>query len=277
MKSLKINSRTLLIASCLTLLSSNMEAQTSDLAINFQVTDVDCYGNNNASIETTVTGGILPYTYIWSNGATSSNIYGLMGGNYSLMVTDATGYSEVFTAQINAPSEPLTISSTVLNVSSFGVADGVISADISGGTEFKFDSPYTFTWSNGGSTLNQPNLAPGLYTLTVYDAHGCTAVANYTISQPFPSIMSSAVNPNQNALAASIRVFPNPTTNNHITVAWKNSVNEISVVSLKGEQIKNEIVNDVNSIDMTNIPTGEYLIYFYQDKMLVGSERISVQ
>ncbi|MBI2966995.1 MAG: T9SS type A sorting domain-containing protein [Bacteroidetes bacterium] len=66
---------------------------------------------NNASCSTcangyasaTVSGGNSPYTYLWSNGATSSITFGLLPGNYDVTVTDASGCSEFQSLVISYP------------------------------------------------------------------------------------------------------------------------------------------------------------------------------
>lgn len=47
----------------------------------------------DGTINSNVTGGTLPYTYTWSNGATSKDVQGLTTGNYDLTITDANGCS----------------------------------------------------------------------------------------------------------------------------------------------------------------------------------------
>lgn len=55
--------------------------------------------NNDGAIDITITGGIPPYTYLWSNGAVTEDIYNLQPGTYSLMVIDANGceFNETYT------------------------------------------------------------------------------------------------------------------------------------------------------------------------------------
>ncbi len=57
------------------------------------------------------------------------------------------------------------------------VATGAINVSISNGA-----SPYTFQWSNGATTEDLANLAPGNYNLTVTDNTGCTKTSSFTVS-----------------------------------------------------------------------------------------------
>ncbi|MBA5792418.1 MULTISPECIES: T9SS type A sorting domain-containing protein [unclassified Flavobacterium] len=66
---------------------------TQPTAINLTITknDVVCVGGT-ASVYVDVSGGTLPYTYLWSNGATTAST-NLLVGNHSVTVTDANGCS----------------------------------------------------------------------------------------------------------------------------------------------------------------------------------------
>lgn len=48
-----------------------------------------CYGDCNAAIDVSVSGGESPYNYIWSNGESTQDISGLCAGTYQLTVTDS--------------------------------------------------------------------------------------------------------------------------------------------------------------------------------------------
>ena len=60
------------------LLLLNSRAQSIEVQLNTSQYsggyNVSCYGSTNGSISTVVTGGIAPYTYVWSNGATTKNL-----------------------------------------------------------------------------------------------------------------------------------------------------------------------------------------------------------
>jgi len=61
------------------------------------ITTVSCNGNNGA-IHSAVSGGTPPYTYNWSNGATTQNVSGLPYGSFTLKVTDSNGCIAVSSA-----------------------------------------------------------------------------------------------------------------------------------------------------------------------------------
>jgi uncharacterized repeat protein (TIGR01451 family) len=60
------------------------------LLANGVVTNLSC-GLPVGSIDVTVSGGVQPYTYTWSNGATTQDLSGLASGVYDLSITDANG------------------------------------------------------------------------------------------------------------------------------------------------------------------------------------------
>jgi hypothetical protein len=64
------------------------------------LTDASC-NQNNGAIDLTVTAGTSPFTYLWSNGATTQDITGLTPGTYSVTITDANGCTQTQSGTIN--------------------------------------------------------------------------------------------------------------------------------------------------------------------------------
>lgn len=123
----------------------------------------------NGSITVSPSGGTAPYTYVWSNNATTSSINGLTAGYYSVTITDNAGctankYHSIYS------SSPVSVGVTTTQASCIYNNDGSITATAYGGT-----APYTYSWSNGANTATANNLHMGNYYLSVTDANGCTA------------------------------------------------------------------------------------------------------
>ena len=65
----------------------------------------NCGEPGSASVS--VTSGTGPYSYAWSNGATSASIDNLSPGNYSVTVTDANGCSASCSTSVGSTAPPL--------------------------------------------------------------------------------------------------------------------------------------------------------------------------
>ncbi|TAD93371.1 MAG: hypothetical protein EAY75_01095, partial [Bacteroidetes bacterium] len=154
--------------------------ESAPLATSFVNTNISCNGGSDGAIDLSVSGGVGPYTYLWSNGANTEDITGLAAGPYSVTVTDANSCSATFNAADITHPDVLTLSVTADKATDcFGGADGGAAATPTGGT-----APYTYQWSDGGSGAVRTNLLAGNYTVTVTDIKGCTAQSTVTITQP---------------------------------------------------------------------------------------------
>lgn len=127
------------------------------------------------------TGGIAPFTYLWSTGQTSSSI-NVSAGTYTVYVTDQYGCSGTSVVNVTQPT-PLILSMSSLNESVDGACDGSATVSISGG-----NAPYTILWSNlETSVTTTSTLCYGVYTVSVTDNNGCeiegsVVVNNFTCS-----------------------------------------------------------------------------------------------
>ena len=145
------------------------------------VTDDSCAGLTNGAIDINVVGGTPPYTYDWSNGATTQDLASVGAGNYSVTVTDANGCEDTIeNIMVDDPSSLDVTATTVTDVSCFGFEDGAIDITVTGGTP-----PYTYDWSNGATTQDVSGLDAGTYSVTVTDANLCEfTLSNILVGEP---------------------------------------------------------------------------------------------
>jgi hypothetical protein len=149
--------------------------------VNASVTDVTgCFGNTNGAITTTVGGGVSPYTYAWSNGATTASMSDIGAGNYSVTVTDATSTAVTGSWTVSQPSE-ISLTAQVSATNCPESNNGAIDLTVTGGIP-----ACTFLWSNGASTEDITGLDAGDYTVTVTDANGCLKTGTWTVVQTNP-------------------------------------------------------------------------------------------
>ncbi len=127
----------------------------------------------------TVTGGTAPYTYAWSNGATTKDLLNIAPGSYTVEVTDANGCVTEGTYTVPPPTSPLEIELDGKFAICTNGERGEVSATVTGGM-----GPYRFQWSNGATTSTITDLLPGNYSLTVTDRNGCTTTEDFEIAPP---------------------------------------------------------------------------------------------
>ena len=128
-----------------------------------------CFEANNGSIDLTVEGGTLPYTYLWSNSLSSEDISDLSPGNYTVDVTDSKSCNFSLNFTID---EPLVIELNpfVEDASCEEKPDGLIDLDPYGGTP-----PYTYLWNDGNINEDISNLYTGEYSVILTDYNNCEA------------------------------------------------------------------------------------------------------
>ncbi|MFN6076785.1 MAG: gliding motility-associated C-terminal domain-containing protein, partial [Fluviicola sp.] len=108
-------------------------------------------------------------------------------GTYQVIYTSPGGCKDTFL--VNAIVNPLpvvtiTSTATLCATGCSGIATSSITT-----TSL---APYTYSWSNGGSTPSISSLCPGAYNLTLTDANLCTATASTTITAPTPLVLTAS-------------------------------------------------------------------------------------
>jgi hypothetical protein len=162
--------------------SFTIAATTTITASVVQTSTITCAGSQTANLVVTPAGGTAPYSFSINNGADqASNTFNNLGaGTYTIGVIDANGCQTTLTYIVSEPS-PLSVNMIPTMISCNGANDGVLTAQVSGGT-----SPYTYA-INGGTAVVNPvfnNLPAGTYMLTATDANGCQQAFTSTITEP---------------------------------------------------------------------------------------------
>lgn len=144
-------------------------------------TNAICGGVCNGTATATPAGGTPPYSYSWNSSPVQNTqtATGLCAGNYTVTVTDANGCTTTGTVTISEPTAIIdNVSITTANCT---FADGIISVAPTGGTP-----AYSYNWGpgspTGDGTTTITNLLPGVYTLAITDAGGCTTNFSYILN-----------------------------------------------------------------------------------------------
>lgn len=164
----------ILISGC----NANATGGTSSISLTISGTDASCSGADDGSIELTVDDGASPFTYEWSNGATSKDITDLEPDVYVVTVSASDGATATASYTVEEP-DAISISETVTNASCYNGTDGSISLSVSGGSE-----SYTYTWSTGSSNSTLSSLGYNVYSVTVTDDNECEATKMIGVGQP---------------------------------------------------------------------------------------------
>jgi hypothetical protein len=137
--------------------------------------DESSQGAGDGAVDAGTIGGTVPYTYQWSNSATTEDLAGVPSGNYCLTVTDNVGCTASSCAIVSNPGcSGFSISITGTNPSVVGGTDGTVTVTPTGGTP-----PYSYQ----GLPVTT-GLAAGTYCVTVTDNGGCVDTGCITLTDP---------------------------------------------------------------------------------------------
>ena len=220
-------------------------ADATDLISYISNTNIDCYGNNNGSIDFTPSGGVSNYSFLWSNNETTEDISNLAPGTYSVILTDANGCSVNDTAIITEPIE-IIITSTSVNSVCNGEDLGSIDVSVSGGT-----GGVTFSWSNSATSEDLNNISAGTYVVDVEDANNCISTESVTITEPlaFLDVFNVTDVMCFGESTASIDFILSGNTAPY-TYSWSNGASSANIENLSADQYS-VIVQDYNNCTQT--------------------------
>ena len=217
-------------------LTLNSVGNTANILINGSITgtaiansNVSCNGGSDGSATASATGGTTPYTYLWSNSATTATTTVLTAGTYNVTITDANGCEYTASVTITEPVALVASATADSNVSCNDGSDGSATASVTGGT-----APYTYLWSNSTTTATITGVTAGTYDVTITDANGCTDTASVTITEPVALVASAIANNNVSCNGGSDGSATASATGGTApyTYLWSNSATTASITGV---------------------------------------------
>ncbi len=166
---------------CTTVKGASVEGKICpEMTLEVVGTNVTCFGQEDGTLGGVVSGGVEPYSYLWTPGNfTTLEVTDVPPGEYTLMAMDAEGCPTTAITSIAQPEEFI-VTLSGMNESALGEMDGFVESMVSGGV-----GTITFSWSGPPSfTAGTPNiesLGPADYCLDVVDETQCTAQACFTV------------------------------------------------------------------------------------------------
>ena len=204
--------------------------------------NVSCNGLSDGQANVVASGGTTPFTYLWSDNQVTDTAFNLSAGSYTVTVSDSNNCSTTASFSITEPNLLTTSTTVSSDVSCQGLADGTAYVSANGGT-----TPYTYLWSDSQLSDTARNLIVGDYSVTVYDANGCSGIDSVSISQPpaLGATFSSFSNVscfNQSDGSASITASGGTSP---YTFFWNNNATTASVNGLDAG-VYTVVVSDAN-------------------------------
>jgi len=235
--------------------------------------DESCFGANDAFVTVDSThNGTAPFTYQWSNGATTKNLMNIHpddGVYFSLQVTDANGCTAEAWADFYEHKQAITILLNITNASCRN-ADGAVSIDdVYNGVE-----PYHFIWSTGDtSNTGLSNIPAGRYFVQATDSNGCSNRVYFQIeNQGAPTIDETLLKPCKGMSNGSISLDISGGTSPYVCL-WSDSTTNTTKTGLSANEYS-VLVTDLNgciSSKCISLEESDYAAYPNSNSSDVGS------
>ncbi|MDX2003304.1 MAG: hypothetical protein SFW35_12770, partial [Chitinophagales bacterium] len=191
----------------------------------------DTCNRSNGSIQVFASQGIGPFSAIISGTSIQPisgvingnyvNAVGLPAGNYSVTITDANGCARLETAIVGNTSNGLAATIDVAPTYCGGSYGFAIANSTTGG-----NPPYSYSWSAGTPNNGACNgLPPGIHTVTITDASGCSGTQSFEIENKEDTIELNGVVIWKDTCSKSVgKIDFDLFANTSLTLTWSNGV-----------------------------------------------------
>jgi len=202
-------------------------------------------GAANGTATLTVSGGLAPYSYSWSNGATASTLTA-SSGTYTVYVTDASCSNPaagIATVTITAdPALSATLNPTPANCT--GGTGGSIATNVTGGSG---TGTYNYLWNTAATGPTLSGIGAGTYTVTITDAASCTTSSSVTVTSSSGPDISSI---------APVNLLCNGASNGSATVSASSPAGGLSYSWGNGVSSSSSSPNNL----LTSLSSGTYTV-----------------
>ena len=221
---------------------------------------IDCFGASTGTASVTITDGIAPFVYCWSNGSTTGSysttntISNLVSGIYVVTVSSLDGNYQLVDSFLVSQNDQIFVYAESFPESFSGASDGFINVSVTNGIA-------PFVYSCTGQPDSQPTfnsnysfegLVSGSYNIAVNDTFGCQGIDSVIIQTTIEieelknSVFSFYPNPANDLLSISLN------DNNTEELYLYDSVGKlITVIAVEGSQL---------SLDLEGLKDGVYFI-----------------
>lgn len=168
---------------CVSTATYNVQEPQQIMLNQMTVTQPGC-SLTNGQVVASFNGGTSPFDYAWIDdqgatvGSNSATLTNIGAGTYTCTITDANGCSFTSSALVSNNFGPTLAIDTIIPSSCSN--DGQIQLTVISG------NPISYEWTNGETTQNITNLAPGPYSVSVTGASGCITVLGGTVESTLP-------------------------------------------------------------------------------------------
>lgn len=165
------------------------EPDTLEIVMSSQ--DPTC-GNSNGTASVTASGGVGPYSYLWSNTASTQNVSNLTAGTYTVTISDTHGCTLTHQVTLSDNGAVSITSANITGTNCYGDSTGTAVLNISGG-----NPSYTILLSNGDSITTSSasasftGLPSAVYNYSLTDAMGCTTTGTFTVTEPSAAVTAN--------------------------------------------------------------------------------------
>jgi len=199
-----------------------LDVQPASFGASALVTDSECLGAAEGTIDFSFFGGTGPLLYRWDDGSEEATRTDLPAGDYGYTVTSSDGCMVSGIATVEEPAEGLELSGIMKQDDcATSQSDGAIDLVVEGAT-----GAAEYLWSNGETTEDLSELTAGTYTVTVFDS-GCTREMLFILEECNAIAITDVLTPNGDDendifVVPGIQDYPNNTV--EIYNRWGNIV-----------------------------------------------------